>query len=419
MKISTILLNFYNLTIFLLSGLAYIAFKLHSRGKLRLNERFGDWKLAKGDYAWFHGASAGEVKGLIPIIKKFTLEFPKKKILLTSTSVNAFTQCSKFDWECKLLPFDSSFFIKRAIKNVNITSFIVSETEIWPILFSTLHKKNIPCFYVNALISDFTLGRYKLIKNIISNLFANFKQIHCIDENSVSYFKLLGAKESAIKLSGNTKYQTMPVLSSKIEIKKIETQYNLGERPLVTLGSIRPGEETFWFSLISKYKNICWIVAPRHKEKFIYFEKKLNSAKISFKKWSEKPEKIFNDGCNAVLLDTFGELEKVYAISSLAFVGATLIPGYGGHNPLEPAMYGVTPVLGPHHEKVKNIVRKLKKRNATFIVNSQADTENLISNLDKNNTTYMDNGQNAHNVWQSYQGTVDKILNNLKTELSQ
>jgi 3-deoxy-D-manno-octulosonic-acid transferase len=47
-----------------------------------------------------------------------------------------------------------------------------------------------------------------------------------------------------------------------------------------------------------------------------------------------------------VLLDSLGELAALYRIAAGAFIGGTLAPT-GGHNPLEPARFGVPVVVGP------------------------------------------------------------------------
>jgi 3-deoxy-D-manno-octulosonic-acid transferase len=45
--------------------------------------------------------------------------------------------------------------------------------------------------------------------------------------------------------------------------------------------------------------------------------------------------------------DTIGELERIYALSDIVFVGGSLVP-HGGQNMLEPAAQERAVVYGPH-----------------------------------------------------------------------
>ena len=66
----------------------------------------------------------------------------------------------------------------------------------------------------------------------------------------------------------------------------------------------------------------------------------------------EKEKDIGKDlEADVALLDTIGELASVYSISTISFVGGTLVP-IGGHNLLEPAFFGIPVVYGPHLQTV-------------------------------------------------------------------
>ena len=71
-----------------------------------------------------------------------------------------------------------------------------------------------------------------------------------------------------------------------------------------------------------------------------------------------------------VLLDSIGELASVYSLASVAFVGGSLIPS-GGHNPLEPAQFGVPIVMGTHYANFRAIVDQLLQGDALKLVDSE------------------------------------------------
>jgi 3-deoxy-D-manno-octulosonic-acid transferase len=67
------------------------------------------------------------------------------------------------------------------------------------------------------------------------------------------------------------------------------------------------------------------------------------------------------------LVDSIGELAALYSVATVAFVGGSLVPR-GGHNILEPALYGVPVVTGNHYENFRDIVNYFRDRNAVRIV---------------------------------------------------
>ena len=68
-----------------------------------------------------------------------------------------------------------------------------------------------------------------------------------------------------------------------------------------------------------------------------------------------------------LLLDTIGELAALYALADIAFVGGSLVPR-GGHNIIEPALYGVAIIVGNHTENFRDIVSLFQSRDAVRIV---------------------------------------------------
>jgi len=60
-------------------------------------------------------------------------------------------------------------------------------------------------------------------------------------------------------------------------------------------------------------------------------------------------------------------------------VGGSFYPGFGGHNPVEPAYFGVATVMGPHHPSCADSVRILQQGGGLLV----AGTEELGDVLDR------------------------------------
>lgn len=144
-----VLFSLYSLATFLLSPLALALLSLSARGRARLQERLGSWDIEKGSYIWFHGASAGEVSGLMPLIKGLATGDP---LLVTATSVTGLDMASQVTKHCHLLPLDSWIWYRRIFEKITPRAVVISETELWPALYHELERRNIPLVLVLSLI---------------------------------------------------------------------------------------------------------------------------------------------------------------------------------------------------------------------------------------------------------------------------
>jgi 3-deoxy-D-manno-octulosonic-acid transferase len=132
-------------------------FLLHPRGRQRIWERYGRWNLSQSGVIWFHGASVGEILGLIPIIQKWRERHPAHCILVTATSATGLERAACCAHHTRLLPFDHPFWIRRALKNMRIEAFVFGETELWPALLEELQRRAVPLILVNGRLSEFSI----------------------------------------------------------------------------------------------------------------------------------------------------------------------------------------------------------------------------------------------------------------------
>jgi 3-deoxy-D-manno-octulosonic-acid transferase len=148
------------------------------------------------------------------------------------------------------------------------------------------------------------------------------------------------------------------------------------------------------------------VVVPRHKEKLQYFQERLSALGLPWRLRStvttDKTEPV-------VLVDTFGELERIYALADLAFIGATLVP-IGGHNPLEASARGVAVAVGPHHQNYRDIVAELLDAGALILVSSDSDIDRLVDRVVVEGDSIRECGKAGKQIWMNHQGATRRIL---------
>jgi 3-deoxy-D-manno-octulosonic-acid transferase len=117
-----------------------------------------------------------------------------------------------------------------------------------------------------------------------------------------------------------------------------------------------------------------------------------------------------------ILLDTIGELASVYSLASAAFVGGSLVPA-GGHNPLEPAQFGVPIVMGPHYANFRAITEDLLAHQAVRIAATEELAGALIGLLE-DSAAAQAMGERAREVFASQAGATGRCVEAIKELLS-
>ena len=113
-----------------------------------------------------------------------------------------------------------------------------------------------------------------------------------------------------------------------------------------------------------------------------------------------------------VLLDTIGELASVYSLAAIAFVGGSLVAA-GGHNPLEPAQYGIPIVMGPNYANFRSITDDLLTHNGIRISRKEPLAETLIELL-QDRTSAETMGERAKQVFERQAGATGRCVEALR-----
>ena len=414
------LTKIYNCLISCLAPFVAATLLIFPRGRRRYAERLGDWGTVAPITWWFHGASVGEVQGLLPLIAEVRTQAASDRLLLSATSPTGLDTGQHVVDVTRLLPIDAPFLVRRALRGVTFDRFVLSETELWPALLEEVLSRGSPCHIVNGRISDYTFAWYRAAQGIIAPILSQFTSVCVPDETQMQRFQQLGVSPEKIKVTGHTKYDRAPRFDGEESRKSIRQRFFGGcdeSTPVVVLGSIRPGEEKFWFEPLRRLwengRSCKVIVAPRHAERFDYFWAAIQSLPVGCARFSAGSVPDYR-ACDVLLLDTIGDLEQAYAAANLAFVGATLV-NIGGHNPLEPAMYGVPVVVGPHTSVIKELVTELAASEAIIRVQAEQEIDTILNQLCSGSAALRALGLRGKQVWQGHQGASARVVDAIMT----
>lgn len=363
---------------------------------------------------WIHAASVGEVRGILPLIRELSkrVDVP---IVGTTTSATGREEFKKVIPSVAILPFDAPSLVTNVLKNTRPRLLLFNETELWPNLLFTARDLDIPCVLVNGRISDRSYPRYQLIRWLSARMLDCFSKILVQTERDAQRFISLGASQATVKMCGSTKFD---IPNSQLDARqRAEENATLGLRgdaPCFIAGSVREGE---YQQVIAAYcqarqslPELQLIIAPRHPEYFAEVGKALESQRVSFNRISSCD--TTTEMRPALLVDTLGELNRLYPIADTAFVGGTLVP-VGGHNPLEPAAAGLPIFFGPHTENVRDLAEELLAQGAAKRVYSSEELASALVSLLRDTTLYKGASEAALAVCQRHRGAVARIVEEL------
>jgi len=393
---------------------------LTKRGRRRIAERFGAWAAVDRVDWWLHGASVGEVQGLLPLIAAIRKSCPNDRILLTATSPTGLDRALPHVDAVRLLPLDAPLCVRRALAHVRFERLVISETELWPTLLREIQLVGRSVHIINGRVSDYTFRWYRLCNRFFAPLLEQCVSISVPDQEQRERFRALGTAPNLLHVTGHTKYDTPPRFVAANDREQARQKFFPGidnQTPLVVLGSLREGEELAWFAALQR----AWaagiklrvLVAPRHAERFEFFWGALVRLNRKVARWTSGGV-VHGAADEVLLLDTMGLLEQAYVASDLAFVGATLVD-IGGHNPLEPAMYRVPVVVGPYTSVIRSTVSRMREHGGIIEVHDADGIYEILRRLAAADPTLREIAQAGHLTYASYAGAVQRVLDTIRS----
>ncbi len=325
---------------------------------------------------WLHALSVGEVNAAVPLLKEIHSQNPDIFLVVTVTTEGGYQTASEklgFVDTLAFHPLDAWPFISLAVQRIRPDLFVLVDTGFWPGLIFKLREKKVPAILLNGRISERSFNRYLKLGGFIREVFQGFNQLYMQTPEGVARAYDLGAKEDAIFLQADTKYDQLHTLS-EAEAQALRDSLKLKAQANVLIaGSTHAGEEeiilTVFKELRENFPHLTLILAPRRLERLVEVESLLNTRGVAFMRKSRLREPV----PDVILLDTMGELARLYAVADVAFIGHSLIAPGGGHSLAEAAIQGVPVLHGPFIENMKAQVNLLKNAGAALEVNDAKD----------------------------------------------
>jgi 3-deoxy-D-manno-octulosonic-acid transferase len=327
---------------------------------------------------WIHAVSVGEVNATKTIITELKKQLPEYEIILSATTDTGIERAQKLYGDQLIVfyfPFDFSFVISRAFKNLKPTICLLMELEVWPNFTSRAIQSKVPVIVVNGRISDRSFPKYNLIKSFVKPTFEKVSLFLAQNAEYAERFISLGGRKNATIITGSLKYDTAQITEKAEGADKLAQQLNITNQDLFVAGGTGPNEEKIILDVFKKlkqqqkYNNLLLAIIPRKPERFDEVADLIKKSGFKLIRYSQiKAGEKNGAGQDAIILgDTMGDLRKFYSLATIVFVGRSLVP-MGGSDMIESAAMGKCTIFGPHTFNFKQTVNALLAENGAIEV---------------------------------------------------
>jgi 3-deoxy-D-manno-octulosonic-acid transferase len=313
-------------------------------------------------------------------------------------------------------PLDFAWAVRAYQRMLQPKLVVLMESELWPRMLVECGRMGVPVAVVNARVSDRSFARGLKVRVVWGKVLRRVDLFLAQSEEDGRRLVEMGARESSVRVIGNLKYDVRAPKESRVAELIKEAA---GGRPIVVAGSTvdsKPASEEEIFlqagmgPVWQGCPNTLLVLAPRHPERF---DEVIGIANDFLP--TVRATELLRRGVGIALtekiivLDTIGDLATVYGIADAAFIGGSLVPR-GGHNPLEPARFGVPVVMGPSFENFRDIVAKMREANAICLVKDEFACHEVLLNLLGRRPDDREVGERGRAVFEAQSGATGRMV---------
>jgi 3-deoxy-D-manno-octulosonic-acid transferase len=326
-----------------------------------------------GGGVWVQAVSVGEVAVARPVLAEMRLRHPGLPLVLSATTSTGLAMATGAQLADVTLPFpvDLPGPVRRLMDAAQPRLVVLVETEIWPELLAACGARGIPVALINARVSDKSFAGYRAIRRLLRPLLQPITLALAQTDQDAERLAEIGVTPERVRVAGNVKFDAAPPGGAPRLLDELR-QVAAG-RPVVVAGSTMPGEDEEVLEAVQRVpaeRRPFLLLAPRHPERATDVLQMAGGKQVPVVRrtlLSEAPA-----GCSVVVLDTVGELAALYQLADIAFVGGSLV-ATGGHNPIEPARFGVPVLTGPHVKNFAAVYQHFLSAGAARIVHSAGE----------------------------------------------
>jgi 3-deoxy-D-manno-octulosonic-acid transferase len=368
---------------------------------------------------WVHAVSVGEVLAATRLVAELEAALGAGWVVVVSTTTATGQALARERFGAARVfyyPLDFAWAVRATLRALQPKMLVLMESELWPRMLVECGRARVPVAVVNARVSDRSYARGMRVRAVWGRVLRRVDLFLAQSEEDARRLVAMGARVEAVRAIGNLKYDVRAAKKSRVA--ELIREAAAG-RPIVVAGSTVDGryasEEQIFLQegmgpLWGSYPDTLLVLAPRHPERFdeaselaTHFGSSVRATQLLQRgEGTALTERI-------VVLDTIGDLAAVYGVADVAFVGGSFVER-GGHNPLEPAQFGVPVVMGTSYENFRDVVGKMIAEDGIRIVQDKAELETALVELLTNREAARAMGERGRRVFEEQQGATGRAV---------
>jgi 3-deoxy-D-manno-octulosonic-acid transferase len=363
---------------------------------------------------WVHAVSVGEVLAATRLVAELEAALGEGWVIVVSTTTATGQALAKERFggaRVFYCPLDFAWAVRAYLRVLQPKLLVLMESELWPRMLVECGRQGIPVAVVNARVSDRSFARGLRVRAVWGKVLGMVGLFLAQSEEDARRLVAMGARAEAVRATGNLKYDVRAPAENQMK-KHIGARLN--NTRLVIAGSTLEGEErallAAWPGLCEAAPDAVLLIAPRHPDRFAGVMEQAQAGGCAICRCSHlllDPQPVF--GGAVLLLDTVGDLAAMYSLGVVAFVGGSLVPR-GGHNPLEPAQFGVPVVIGPSYENFREIVTKMKEADAIRIAKDGQELQATLVQMLTDREDAQAMGERGRKVFEAQSGATARAV---------
>ncbi len=312
---------------------------------------------------WVHAVSVGEAVACRDLVRLFMRDNPRWEVKFSVTTATGRSILEKEFGEESVFyyPLDFSWMVKRSFDAIRPSMIMLMELEIWPNFLAEAERRAVPVVVANARITERSVKRLSYVPSIARRMANAVEEWFAQTQTYADRLEKIGVPSCRIEVTGSVKYDAVPADIDVAVGRYYRRLFGCGERGyaeggelLVVGGSTHPTEEKTLLSALAEAlpsgaARPRVVLAPRHPERLDEVEREASAFGTVVRRsaLAEPLPGVKWCGADIVLVDTMGELSKIYAAADIVYIGGTMIP-HGGQNFIEPCGLAKPTVVGPN-----------------------------------------------------------------------
>ena len=370
---------------------------------------------------WFHGSSVGEVSLIRPLIRELAAARPELPVVVSSHTATGFHSASRAYPEHTVLrfPFDFSGLQRRLMRRLQPKLVVVVESDLWPNQLLAAERQGVPVAIVNAKLSERS-ARWHRVTGIVPRAMRKVALVAAQTEAHAERFRRLGVAPGRVVVTGNMKYDLTADDGDPDFRRALRRRLGFAPDDVVVIGgSLHPGEDDDLLAACAAVTNgpapVGLVIVPRYPDQagsVLRHAREAGFAAVSKSELDRDPGRMLA-AREVLVVDTLGELRRLYAAADIALVGGSLYyrgANKGGHNLMEPAILGLPVLFGPHNFSFRETVADLLDADAGVLVRDRAELVRAIAALVDSPGRRRDLGRRARRVVLERQGASARNL---------